>query len=92
MKKKTQSAEQPGRFGPYGGMFVPEILMEPLRELEREWRAAARDPLFRRELDTQQIYFAMGEALAHLHFLRDEGKLSRELHADGVFRFVKASS
>ncbi len=51
MKKKTQSAEQPGRFGPYGGMFVPEILMEPLRELEREWRAAARDPLFRRELD-----------------------------------------
>jgi tryptophan synthase beta chain len=32
-------------------MFVPEILMEPLRELEREWRAAARDPKFRRELD-----------------------------------------
>ena len=51
MKKKTQPAEQPGRFGPYGGMFVPEILMEPLRELEREWRAAARDPKFRRELD-----------------------------------------
>ena len=51
MKKKTQPAEQPGRFGPYGGMFVPEILMEPLRELERAWRAAARDPKFRRELD-----------------------------------------
>ena len=32
-------------------MFVPEILMEPLRELEREWRAAARDPKFKRELD-----------------------------------------
>ena len=51
MKKKTQPTQQPGRFGPYGGMFVPEILMEPLRELEREWRAAARDPKFRRELD-----------------------------------------
>ena len=51
MKKKTQPTQQPGRFGPYGWMFVPEILMEPLRELEREWRAAARDPKFRRELD-----------------------------------------
>ena len=46
----TQPAAQPGRFGPYGGMFVPEILMEPLRELEREYRRAARDPGFRHEL------------------------------------------
>jgi tryptophan synthase beta chain len=50
-KLKKNAAEPSGRFGPYGGMFVPEILMEPLRELEREWRAAARDPQFRRELD-----------------------------------------
>ncbi|MCX7008305.1 MAG: tryptophan synthase subunit beta [Kiritimatiellaeota bacterium] len=50
-KLKANAVEQPGRFGPYGGMFVPEILMEPLRELEREWRAAARDPKFKRELD-----------------------------------------
>ena len=47
LKKTT---EQPGRFGPYGGMFVPEILMEPLRELEHEYRRAARDPKFRQEL------------------------------------------
>jgi glyoxylase-like metal-dependent hydrolase (beta-lactamase superfamily II) len=46
--------------------------------------------LFRRELDTQQLYFAMGEALAHLHFLRDTHEVSRELHADGVFRFVSS--
>jgi len=50
-RKLKKQTEQPGRFGPYGGMFVPEILMEPLRELEGEWRAAMRDPKYRCELD-----------------------------------------
>ena len=31
-------------------MFVPETLMTPLQELEREYRAAAADPGFQREL------------------------------------------
>jgi tryptophan synthase beta chain len=39
-----------GRFGDYGGRFVPEILMEPLRELEEAYAAARRDPAFRIEL------------------------------------------
>jgi tryptophan synthase beta chain len=39
-----------GRFGPYGGRFVPETLMEPLRELEDAYAAARRDPAFREEL------------------------------------------
>ncbi len=40
-----------GRFGSWGGRFVPETLMEPLRELDAAWRSARRDPSFRRELD-----------------------------------------
>jgi len=39
-----------GHFGPYGGRFVPETLMEPLRELEVAYAAARRDPAFRDEL------------------------------------------
>jgi tryptophan synthase beta chain len=39
-----------GRFGPYGGRFVPETLMEPLRELEAAYAAAREDPAFRADL------------------------------------------
>ena len=42
--------DEAGRFGPYGGRFVPEILMEPLRELEAAYESARRDPAFRTEL------------------------------------------
>lgn len=45
--------------------------------------------LFRRELDLHQLTFAMGEALAHLHALYFEGKLTRTLGTDGVVRFCK---
>ncbi len=40
-----------GRFGPYGGRFVPETLMSPLRDLEEAWQACRRDPAFLKELD-----------------------------------------
>ncbi len=51
---KRSSAEIPdeqGHFGPYGGRYVPETLMQPLQELEDEYRRAQKDPKFRRELD-----------------------------------------
>jgi tryptophan synthase beta chain len=40
-----------GRFGAYGGAYVPEILMPALEALEREFVAAQEDPAFRAELD-----------------------------------------
>lgn len=40
-----------GHFGPFGGMFVPETLMEALRELEKEYAVARQDPEFERELN-----------------------------------------
>jgi len=39
-----------GRFGRFGGRFVPETLMAPLHELERAYRAARRDPTWGRRL------------------------------------------
>ena len=40
-----------GRFGPYGGRYVPETLMAALEELERVHEAAKRDPSFWTELN-----------------------------------------
>jgi len=39
-----------GRFGPFGGQFVPETLMPALEELTAAWQQAAADPDFHREL------------------------------------------
>jgi len=42
-------ATAPGRFGPYGGRYVPETLMVPLLELERAYEAAKSDPIFQKQ-------------------------------------------
>src|SRR5579859_2575121 len=39
-----------GHFGPYGGRFVPEVLMAPLEELEHAYHKSAADPAFQAEL------------------------------------------
>jgi tryptophan synthase beta chain len=49
-KHLTTVPDKGGHFGPYGGMFVPETLMEPLHELTREYEKARRDKKFRDEL------------------------------------------
>jgi tryptophan synthase beta chain len=41
--------QQSGRFGPYGGRFVPEVLMAPLEEVEQAYTQARQDPEFDRE-------------------------------------------
>jgi tryptophan synthase beta chain len=58
LKKPKRSASrkpvlvlQPGRFGPWGGRYVPETLMPALDELEREYEKAKCDPQFRARLD-----------------------------------------
>ncbi|MGD1091035.1 MAG: tryptophan synthase subunit beta [Bryobacteraceae bacterium] len=47
-----------GHFGPYGGRFVPEVLMAPLEELERAYLEARADPQFRSELDDLLTHYA----------------------------------
>ena len=44
--------------------------------------------MFPRELDTHQVMFAMGEAIAHLNHLEKRGALRRQVGTDGLIRFV----
>jgi tryptophan synthase beta chain len=39
-----------GHFGPYGGRYVPEVLMAPVEELEQAYLTARSDPAFHAEL------------------------------------------
>ena len=43
--------------------------------------------MFRRQLDAHQLSLALGEALAHLHKLWNEGMLERVTGGDGIIRF-----
>ena len=47
---KPTQPDSHGHYGPYGGMFVPETLMEPLNELTRVYKEVRKDPEFKREL------------------------------------------
>ena len=46
----TSQPDATGHFGPYGGRFVPEVLMTPLEELEQAYSEARQDPAFQAEL------------------------------------------
>ena len=46
----TAQPDSTGHFGPYGGRFVPEVLMAPIEELERAYLEARDDPAFQAEL------------------------------------------
>jgi tryptophan synthase beta chain len=48
----TPQPDQSGHFGPYGGRFVPEVLMAPIEELEQAYLAAREDPAFHAELQS----------------------------------------
>lgn len=47
----TSLPDAGGHFGPYGGRYVPEVLMAPLEELEQTYLEARLDPAFHAELD-----------------------------------------
>src|SRR5439155_9644616 len=42
--------DRAGHFGPYGGRYVPEVLMAPVEELETAYLAAREDAAFQAEL------------------------------------------
>jgi glyoxylase-like metal-dependent hydrolase (beta-lactamase superfamily II) len=44
--------------------------------------------LFRRPLDAHQTFFAMGEAIAHLHYLYYAGEAKRAAGPDGIMRYA----
>jgi tryptophan synthase beta chain len=52
MTSTTKVAEETrGRFGRFGGQYVPETLMAPLEELEAAYNEARHDPKFQAELN-----------------------------------------
>jgi tryptophan synthase beta chain len=63
-----------GRFGDFGGLFVPETLVPACQELERAFREAWTDPDFRGELDRLLRDYAGRPSL-----LTDCANLSAEL-------------
>ena len=48
---RSKVATPVGRFGPFGGRYVPETLMAALEELDRVYQRARRDKRFQREFD-----------------------------------------
>ena len=91
----------PSHGKPFTGLYTRiEQLHDHHRERLAEVRQACGDKpcsaadilpvLFKRALDLHQTTFAMGESVAHLHALWFEGKLSRVLGPDGVYRFAAA--
>ncbi|MDO8889323.1 MAG: MBL fold metallo-hydrolase, partial [Hydrogenophaga sp.] len=92
----------PSHGKPFTGLHERiQQLQDHHRDRLDEVRAACREKpcsgadilpvLFPRALDLHQTTFAMGEAVAHLHWLWMAGELVREQDADGVWRFSPAS-
>jgi glyoxylase-like metal-dependent hydrolase (beta-lactamase superfamily II) len=76
-------------------------LAEHHRARLAELEAAATTPvsafdivpvLFRRQLDIQQQFFAMGEAVAHLNHAWHQRRLQRTIGSDDVIRFSRISA
>jgi glyoxylase-like metal-dependent hydrolase (beta-lactamase superfamily II) len=67
-----------------------EARFSELRQSLKEPRSAGEllGVLFRRPLDPHQTFFAMGEAIAHLHYLYYAGQASRAVGSDGVMRYA----
>lgn len=63
-----------GRFGEFGGRFVPETLVPACQELEAAFRDAWADPIFRAELDA-----VLGEYAGRPSILTECHQLGRRL-------------
>jgi len=66
---------------------------EVIAACARPMSAAEMMPvLFKRRLDRHQTGFALGEALAHLHYLVGEGEIARAADDNGVDRFLRKAA
>jgi len=61
--------DKKGRFGEFGGVFVPETLMHCLNELEKAFKKAKKDPSFKEEL-SQSLHLYAGRPTP-LYFARN---------------------
>ena len=76
----TDLPDEHGHFGPYGGIFVAETLMEPLDELRIAYERYLQDPEFLAELDADlQHYVGRPSPIYHAE------RLSRELGGAQIY-------
>jgi tryptophan synthase beta chain len=68
-----------GRFGRFGGRYVPEILIAPLEQLEATYEQACSDPTFHQELDQLSREYA-GRPTPLYHAKRLSERLGVELY------------
>src|SRR5262249_44827618 len=78
----TSVPDSRGRFGPYGGRYVPETLMFALRQLSEEYDRARTDPAFQQELSHHFAHYVGRPSL--LYFAE---RLTRE--AGGARIYLK---
>jgi tryptophan synthase beta chain len=78
--RRSSPLDSRGRFGVYGGRYVPETLMAALEELEQAYSEARKDKTFQRELDDLLKNYA-GRPTP-LYFAR---RLSRELGGAKIY-------
>jgi tryptophan synthase beta chain len=57
MPTTSQVPDPAGRYGPYGGRYVPETLTHALEELTVQYEQALGDPVFQAELDDLLRYY-----------------------------------
>lgn len=69
-----------GHFGPYGGRFVSETLMEPLLELQEAYQRYLQDPQFLAELDQDLAHYVGRPSPLYL-----AERLTRELGGAKVY-------
>ena len=50
-EQSPRSENEPGKFGKFGGRYVPETLMEPLIELEKAYNRFSKNSSFKKELE-----------------------------------------
>ena len=78
--KLTELPDARGHFGPYGGVFVAETLMEPIEELRQAYEKYIQDPAFIAELDADlQHYVGRPSPIYHAE------RLSRELGGAQIY-------
>lgn len=78
--KLTELPDTNGHFGPYGGVFVAETLMEPINELRLAYEKYRQDPTFLTELDADlQHYVGRPSPIYHAE------RLSRELGGAQIY-------
>ena len=86
---------------PFYGLLerLDDLALHHKERLDVAWLACASpatgvsvlNALFDREFDSHQLFFAIGEALAHLHQLEHLGQVERDIQNSGVHYFSQSS-